>query len=210
MPARFQDFRVTRHGGGRGAHRRARSRGARRSWRQLRAQQSAAEAVEEVRHAEVRRRPQRALRRSRRRRPARHADRAEHPEGARRRLRPHQLPDRGHARRQGPVAARPARIRGTACSPTTRRSRFTTSTATARTRSCWSRDFQLQVLDGRTGKLLRRAWLPHVSPDAQGPAVRAQQRRLDRCSSTLGRHGRAARHPASRIATAASGSSTRI
>ena len=33
-----------------------------------------------------------------------------------------------------------------------------------------ARDFQLQVLEGRTGRLLRTAWLPQMSTGAQGPA----------------------------------------
>jgi rhamnogalacturonan endolyase len=32
-----------------------------------------------------------------------------------------------------------------------------------------ARDFQLQVLEGRTGKLLRKAWLPAVPSDSQNP-----------------------------------------
>ena len=67
----------------------------------------------------------------------RHADRAEHPARARRRLRRHQLPDRRQPRRQGALADAAGPIRATACSPTTRRFRSTTSTATAATKSCW-------------------------------------------------------------------------
>ena len=70
----------------------------------------AAEAVEASSTTpQLRRRPQRALRRPRRRRPARHADRPERPTRPRRRLRPDQLPHRREPRGQGPLAVGPAR-----------------------------------------------------------------------------------------------------
>ena len=58
-----------------------------------------------------------------------------------------------------------------------------------------ARDFQLQVLDGRTGRLLRSAWLPKVRRRRQGSPLRSQHRRLAAVRRS-GRPRRAARDPA--------------
>ena len=64
------------------SHRRRGSRDREAELAGLRGREPAAEALEEVRHPEVRRRAERPLRRPRRRRQARHADRPEHRQGA--------------------------------------------------------------------------------------------------------------------------------
>ncbi len=108
VPARFQKFRVTTSAAAaaaidqRIARARARSREAAR-------RQSEAEGVEEVFGERLWRGPQHPPRRSRRRRSARHADRAEHSARARRRLRSHQRADGDQFRRQDPVADGPSR-----------------------------------------------------------------------------------------------------
>ena len=63
-----------------------------------------------------------------------------------------------------------------------------------RTEVVLARDFQLQVLDGRTGKLLRSAWLPQMSPEIKDRPVRAEQRRLAAVRRSE-RRRRAARDP---------------
>ena len=84
-------------------------------------------------------------------------------------LRPHQLPDRRHLRRQGALAVGPPR-------PLQRRARqrhavpdLTTSTATARTKSSLVKDFKIQVLDGTHRQAAA------VGVDAQG--ARGQRER---------------------------------
>ena len=173
----------------------------------LRAGNPRPNSVEEVRDAEVRRRAQCPLRRPRRRRRPRHADRAEHPAGAGRCLRCHQLPHRGDARRQGPLAERPSRSRATACSPTTRRSRFTTSTATAATRFVLVRDFKLQILDGRTGEVKKAVPMPRMPAAAKERPYDQRERRFHRFRQSLRRQA-AARDPAQGPLHATSGSST--
>ena len=105
---------------------------------------------------------------------ARHADRPEHPARARRRLRRTSVaspPSRSTARCSG----RPAGpTRATACSPTTRHSRSTTSTATAATKSCWSRTSSCRSWTAGPASCKRSAWMPDMAaPDAQGAPVRA-------------------------------------
>ena len=62
-----------------------------------------------------------------------------------------------------------------------------------RTEVVLARDFQLQVLDGRTGKLLRSAWLPQIAAGDQGSPVRAQHRRLAAVRRSQRRAARRAR-----------------
>ena len=92
------------------------------------------------------------------------------PRVQRRRLRPHQRADRGHAGRQGALAVGPARPRQRRSSPTTRPSRSTTWTATGANEVVLVRDFKLQVLDGRTGAVKRSASGCRRCPRTRGRA----------------------------------------
>ena len=107
VPARFQDFHVT---AAEEVKVRIEERIAARETElaELRSGNPLPKLVEAVRHAEVRRGAERAIRRPRRRRHARDADRPEHP-ADRRQLHPDQLPDCRDPRRQGALASWPAR-----------------------------------------------------------------------------------------------------
>ena len=82
-------------------------------------------------------------------------------------------------RRQGPLAARPARPAERPADQPTARSRSTTSTATAATRSCWSRTSRSRSSTAPPGAQKAWAWMPEIPQDKEAAKKKAETKKSD-------------------------------